>query len=81
MLFNPKTMAKKTEDLLPLAPGYTYVGVNRANRFTRGSSIYRLDRMTDEDIAKLLEAEPVYWSTHFKATKKSPKPKGEGEES
>jgi len=73
-------MAVKTEDLLPNAEGYTYVGVNRANRFIRGSRVYRLDRMTDDDIEKLLEAEPAYWSTHFKAKKKSPKAKAEGDD-
>jgi hypothetical protein len=45
---------------------FEYIGSLSSPRFQRGARVWDLRKMTDSDVALLLQMEPEYWGTHFR---------------
>ena len=53
---------------------YQYIGAMSSPRFLRGSTVYDLREMTDQDVELLIGTEPEYWNTHFREAEKAEAP-------
>jgi len=60
--------------VLPKAPGYTFIDTNLGQRFYR-DRIYDLNKITDQEIDRLLSEDPTYWEGKFEKVPAQPKRK------